>query len=439
VGSLKALNIDITEIIGGGHDKPPTEIPPQIRALIEKAHGLLKEYGFPKEFEDLLVEIETNRERYEDYFREAEPEFVDEQLDTVITLKNERERNNIKNVKDGFPSNFIKPYDLLTARLYSCEKPLIYQILNMCLRNTLSQDKKTREKTKEQLGHFNSFIHHLQTAILGLPGPEEPLLVYRGQNVLPDGILSWKAGDNLVFPGFTSCSTNEDTAYKFSDGKVFYEISIQPGQGCLLKEYSYFPSEQEVLLPAFCNFKIKEIIRNDRYNKADFMVYLDCLYIDDSEEKWKAIFKAAWDGNIQEISKIKYRHLIRSDPNKVNSFGQTLLYTAAHKGDDKSPFRNSRAEVVKYLLNQNISACHIVTLLDPKGQKKSTLSTALHCAAYYAQVETCRILLNSMSDEERKKWATGVQNSHGMTALEESRRYPTEKVFNEFKLFNPKK
>ena len=97
--------------------------------------------------------------------------------------------------------------------------------------------------------------------------------VYRGVKLSPPS--DWKIGKKFYFGEFVSTSTDEDVAESFSDGGTLMEIKIKNNGTNGRNNYcryvgdiSDYSDEEEVLITAFCIFKITDIEGN--------YYYLDC-------------------------------------------------------------------------------------------------------------------------------------------------------------------
>jgi len=64
---------------------------------------------------------------------------------------------------------------------------------------------------------------------------------------------------------------------EFAKGKLLFVIEVKPGQGCMVEEYSAYPTEKEIILPTFCKFRIKNIKST---TELKWLVELECLYVD---------------------------------------------------------------------------------------------------------------------------------------------------------------
>jgi len=151
---------------------------------------------------------------------------------------------------------------LLCARLYTLETPALYKNVNTVLRDALSGDASKRETAKECIISRKHFITHLQNAIYLIPGFQEDTVVYRGQTFIPPNIEEYMAGYEIIWPAFSSCSPDKEICEKFANGKLMYFFSLPKNQGANLQAISYFPSEQEILLPMFTKFKVLSVTRS---------------------------------------------------------------------------------------------------------------------------------------------------------------------------------
>ncbi len=102
---------------------------------------------------------------------------------------------------------------------------------------------------------------------------EEGTVVYRGVNT--NAPKTWKVGDKFYFAEFVSTSKKINEAEKWANGKTLMVITIKnngvegKNNYCrYIRNNSYFPEEEEVLITAFSIFKITKI--------EGYYYYMDC-------------------------------------------------------------------------------------------------------------------------------------------------------------------
>jgi HrpA-like RNA helicase len=115
------------------------------------------------------------------------------------------------------------------------------------------------KKVEPYLRALNAF-HRLRSAH-PLNSRRKEYVFYRGTG-LPQATLEavYKTGCTVVWPSFTSTSTNMNVATAFSGGgemSVLFEISASAY--CPLRDISVYPSEEEILFPAFSCFQVVSV------------------------------------------------------------------------------------------------------------------------------------------------------------------------------------
>ena len=129
--------------------------------------------------------------------------------------------------------------------------------------------------TKEQL---ESWTYCLHSAIqLGKPNVKNNTVVYRGVS-LPAS-KEWKEGYKFYFREFVSASLDKEEAKKFSKGVTLMVITLKnigvkgrTNYCRYIGDISNYPGEEEVLITAFCIYKITKIEKT----KEGTIYYIDC-------------------------------------------------------------------------------------------------------------------------------------------------------------------
>ena len=85
--------------------------------------------------------------------------------------------------------------------------------------------------------------------------------VYRGNKKKPPS--NWKVGNEFFFAEFMSTSLDMDVAQGFGD--YIFIITLKGTAYKGIERLSYFKSEKEVLIAAYCRFKITDINDNCYY------------------------------------------------------------------------------------------------------------------------------------------------------------------------------
>jgi len=154
----------------------------------------------------------------------------------------------------------IDKYDLLCLRLFTKEKPPVYRIINEILRDRVFESQ-TKKRDQQNFQKWINFILHLQSAIEILPGFEEDLIVYKPQNFIPENIMEYKKGLNLVWVSFCCCLTDESLSKKLANGKVVFYFKLPKNYGVNL---THFSLEKLILLPMYSKFQILNVYTKTR-------------------------------------------------------------------------------------------------------------------------------------------------------------------------------
>jgi ubiquitin len=294
--------------------------------------------------------------------------------------------------------------DILLSYLYTLETPGIYRNLN----ETLQKDHEKGQGSTD----WKIFTWFLLRAIKDLPGPSN-VVVFRGQNrVLPE-VKSWAVGTEIVWPAFTSTSMSEVVARGFAQN-LFFKIQLpQKKIGATLDKVSQFPSENEVLLPAFTKFQITKIIPQGE----GYTIEMNCLgsmALDSLENELAVLPKSVpidtpdmeIFSNIAKKGDLMLFLEVARALNSLNvdiEYGEkgnerTLLYRACEYGHRK---------IVEELLR-----------IGANPRKMNAIgSTALHAASFYGQPEIVRLLLDMKADPL-------ILNKHKLSALQEGMQNP---------------
>jgi hypothetical protein len=95
------------------------------------------------------------------------------------------------------------------------------------------------------------------TALARLPSYPHPVTVYRGVKL--DLSAEYPKGSTITWWGFSSCSTslevlNDDRFLGRSGTRTFFNIECQSAKS--IKSFSFYPEEEEVLLPPGRHFQV---------------------------------------------------------------------------------------------------------------------------------------------------------------------------------------
>jgi len=312
------------------------------------------------------------------------------------------------------PEGKLDREDLLCARLYSMDKgqlsTVCYTTVNEGFWKFASFDAGIKAEGKEIMNLWKFFIFHLNTAISELKGTTG--VFYRGQthNPYDDGTL--KPGGVIVLSAFTSCSANKETALRFANQKLMYEINIPTEYGASIKEYSIFKTEDELLLPPGTSFRVDGIEKG----KDGYQWYLKmtCLGVTATPQPTAPLVDLAKQQQQQQKKQLQddfWTALSEGNAlfflhNKLsveegflkkewNSKGETALFVAARY--------SGNAVIILWLLARHVG-------LDEKCQDGAT---ALHGAALGKHKGAIKVLL-------RKGAKRDVENKKQLTVMEES-------------------
>jgi CheY-like chemotaxis protein len=139
--------------------------------------------------------------------------------------------------------NRVDPISLQAVSLYTQES-FIYKDLNTTLRSG----------DEQQIASWKVYMNKLMRGLRHVP-VELNTKVYRGLSASSLDIDQLQVGQVLLFKAFTSCSKKKSVAQNF--GQILLKIKCKTGR--YLKQFSAFPSEEEVLLSAFSCFKVVSV------------------------------------------------------------------------------------------------------------------------------------------------------------------------------------
>ncbi|XP_041440707.1 erythroblast NAD(P)(+)--arginine ADP-ribosyltransferase [Xenopus laevis] len=154
------------------------------------------------------------------------------------------------------PIGFKDEYAISTL-VYTNDKPNIYSPFNEAVR----QAGKSRDFYLNHF-HFKALHYHLTRALQLLDAVESPTChsVFRGVKTR----FTTEQGKQVRFDRFTSSSTDYQKALEFGDDTVFTIITCS---GVRIRDLSFFPNEEEVLIPPFEKFKVTDFSTNNNKNK----------------------------------------------------------------------------------------------------------------------------------------------------------------------------
>ena len=137
----------------------------------------------------------------------------------------------------------------------------------------LNRDIRRRDAASRTavLQLWGGFLFYLMSALSKLP--DVPAVVYRGY---PDAAMvtrQYTVGRPVQWGAFSSTSTNADVTKQFTDQQrgVIFKLTLVAGKA--IKAYSYFPTEDEVLISAQARFTVS----STPYTAADGYTYVDMV------------------------------------------------------------------------------------------------------------------------------------------------------------------
>jgi TPR repeat protein len=169
----------------------------------------------------------------------------------------------------SFPSDLLSCQTILMMipfvfRIYTIES-LLYKNINRFLRHF------PMSMVSKFLGELKGILHYIyllqsSVEILSETDPiQENLIVYRGVKQCGNHALLYESliGDIVVWPGFTSSSTNRDLVLRrfiTPDDSILFEIELHPGDvAARIEQHSEYGSEGEVLIAASTGFQVLSV------------------------------------------------------------------------------------------------------------------------------------------------------------------------------------
>jgi hypothetical protein len=119
-----------------------------------------------------------------------------------------------------------------------------------------------RERNRENVIPWRNFIWLLLHALRDLP-PSELMVVIRGCRKLASEMGSQcEKGESFVWSGFSSTDTTVDVMETFlgtTGARTLFQLQLRPGIARSLKDFSFFPDENELLLPINVEFEVTDV------------------------------------------------------------------------------------------------------------------------------------------------------------------------------------
>jgi len=421
--------------------KKEQALPPQKFLQWAASAGNLFEQQFGANVQQLTV-TDANKEHIQGLIQDfskalVEPITATKDLDGS-SLMNELARNGVEIREGSFEAHrstawrafeakkqplrnpFVEldPEDLLTVRLYSMDAEelsvVCYTTVNEALRNSVSLDSNTKLRAESVVASWKFFISHLTNTVSQLKGAIGTF--YRGQTYIPPDVGSLRPGNVVIWPSFTSCSSNKSVAREFGQEKLIYEVETTFEHGGSIHDYSFYQNEDEFLIPPFTSFRVDSVTPN--FDGFEWYMRLTCLgvtptpllshpvppkkapkkagalqstpvdtavsIVDDTvggtETNEAGAFEAAAGGNALYF--LFNKNIPSKLGEKQNEKGQSLLFVAAET--------NGSEAIVKWLVD-NDSDVNTKNLIDGK--------TPLHGAVGKQAIAATKILLQGGADE----------------------------------------
>jgi len=186
-------------------------------------------------------------------------------------------------------------FGLLCLRLFTCNYPQIFRIINGIFLGMISEDYERQKYAKEKFEQWKYFISQIQSGIQSSYGlntvipssnqeinsnpnldittePPNDIVVYKPLNFVPISILDYQEGLEIQWDCFTFCTTDKKISKMLADGKVIFYFKLPKNQTAILGEISYHCCNQLLLLPMFTKFRILNITKSQ---KLQWLIQLD--------------------------------------------------------------------------------------------------------------------------------------------------------------------
>ena len=148
------------------------------------------------------------------------------------------------------PADGLSPDESLAIYLYSMDWEPLEQSLYFTFNATL------RNQDRRKLKPWFLYLKLILTALARLPSTRR--IVYRGVNL--DLVNDYPEGKTFVWWGFSSCTSSlevlQSEQYLGKTGvRTLFAIDCYSGKD--IRQHSYFPREEHVLLPPGTEFEVK--------------------------------------------------------------------------------------------------------------------------------------------------------------------------------------
>ncbi|XP_074836647.1 GPI-linked NAD(P)(+)--arginine ADP-ribosyltransferase 1 [Carettochelys insculpta] len=212
--------------------------------------------------------------------------------------------------KSYVPRDF-KPEYAIAILAYTSQGPLYKQPLHQEFNAAVREAGRTRDF---YLNNFNfKTLHFLLTRALQVLKASEPSRchqVYRGVRGIR---LKAESRKPVRFGHFTSTSLKNESALQFGRDTFF---SIRTCYGVNIKNFSFFPGEDEVLIPPFEKFKVANFTRAQDRTFIQLLSLegssnYNCEYVKEKKSKTRRCdFSSASTGMSSFSSTIQQRYLL---------------------------------------------------------------------------------------------------------------------------------
>ncbi|NXV81573.1 NARE ribosyltransferase, partial [Atlantisia rogersi] len=166
----------------------------------------------------------------------------------------------------GPKSSVLKPEQEIALMAYTLEKPPLYQVFNVAVRTG-------RPSREEYMLNFNfKAMHFLLSSALRALRDAQPRKCYHVFRGIKKN-LSAKLGETVRFGQFTSTSRSSTCAEQFSMGTIF---SVYTCYGVPIKKFSFFPDEEEVLIPPFETFEVTNVTQKGNSARIELRAQAVC-------------------------------------------------------------------------------------------------------------------------------------------------------------------
>ncbi|XP_066427392.1 GPI-linked NAD(P)(+)--arginine ADP-ribosyltransferase 1-like [Molothrus aeneus] len=147
------------------------------------------------------------------------------------------------------PASPLSPEQAIALMAYTAPLPL-HREFNEAVR----QAGRSRREYRDNF-HFKTLHFLLTQAVAALRGSVSPrcLRVFRGVRGVR---FAARRGDSVRFGHFASASLRNESSWGFGTDAAFQVLTCQ---GAAVREFSFFPHEEEVLIPPFETFEVTDV------------------------------------------------------------------------------------------------------------------------------------------------------------------------------------